>query len=79
LDALPPAAAHVARIYGAAWRVRHYARGGHMRTLQRAERAQAIRLLGLTVREAFNASDDFEPLLIAVFNGLNPRGDDPPF
>jgi hypothetical protein len=32
--------------------------------------------MGLTVREAFNRSDDFEPLLAAVVDGLR---DDPPF
>lgn len=72
----PDSPALVAQILNAAWLVRHY-------TLQRTaamrlQRAQAILRLGLTVREAFNQSDDFEALLAAVVDGLRPR-DDPPF
>lgn len=70
-------ASHVAAIYNAAWMVRNYARGGRT-TIQRKERQQAIRQLGLTVRSAFNQSEDFEPLLVAVFDGLSPK-DAPPF
>lgn len=69
----------VASILNAAWMVRHYARGGRL-TIQREERAEAIRDLGLIVRKAFIAanSSDFEPLLAAVVDGLRPK-DDPPF
>lgn len=68
----------VAAILNAAWQVRHYRRGGYTK-IQRAERQQAIQKLGLTVREAFNRSENFEPLLVAVFHGLSPRDDTPPF
>ena len=67
----------VAAILNAAWMVRHYARGGRS-SIQRAEREEAIRELGLVVREAFSHSDDFEPLLAAVADGLRPK-EDPPF
>ena len=60
--------AYVAAIHNAAWMVRHYPR-----PMQRAQRAQALRELGLIVREAFNASEDFEALLIALLDGLLPR------
>lgn len=69
--------AHVAAIYNKAWMVRYYVRGGRT-SIQRRERQQAIHQLGLAVRAAFNATDDFEPLLIAVFDGLSPK-DAPPF
>ncbi len=72
-----PTAVHVAAILNSAWMVRHYARGGRL-AIQRTQRAQAIQRLGLTVREAFSTSDDFEPLLAAIVDGLRPR-DDPPF
>lgn len=68
---------HVAAIYGAGWWVRHYVRGGRSQ-IQKLERQQAIVKLGLTVREAFTRSDDFEPLLVAVVNALTPK-DAPPF
>jgi hypothetical protein len=68
-------AAHVAAILNSAWMVRHYAlQRNHA---QRLKRAQAIRKLGLEVREAFNSSDDFEPLLAAVVDGLRPRDERP--
>lgn len=68
----PDAAQLVARIYNAAWLVRHYARGGRT-AIQKKERAQAIHDLGLAVRESFNSTEDFEPLLIAVFDGLSQK------
>lgn len=72
-----PTEAHVAAILNAAWMVRHYARGGRSQ-IQRAERAEAIKQLGVVVREAFIAAEDFEPLLAAVVDGLRPK-DEPPF
>lgn len=63
-----------AAIRNDAWMVRHY-----QRQCQRMRRQQAIRKLGLTVRHAFNSSDDFEPLLVALFDGLNPNDSPPPF
>lgn len=62
----------VAAILNAAWMVRHYERGART-SIQRKERQQAIRRLGLTVRETFGSSEDFEPLLVAVLDGLAPR------
>lgn len=67
----------VAAILNACWLVRHYRRGG--RTLiQREERQEAIHKLGLLIRDAFNSSEDFEPLLVALHDGLNPE-EHPPF
>lgn len=67
----------VAAILNAAWWVRHHARGGRS-AVSRPQRTQAIQLLGLAVRTAFNESDNFEPLLIALVDGLS-KGNDPPF
>lgn len=67
----------VASILNAGWMVRHYARGARS-GLQRAQRNQAIRSLGETVRHAFSVSSDYEALLAAVADALRPR-DDPPF
>lgn len=70
-------AVYVAAIYNAAYHVRYNARGGRTK-IQRKQRQQAIRNLGLAVRSAFSSSEDFEPLLVAVFDGLSPK-DAPPF
>lgn len=59
---------HVAAILNAWWMVRHYPRQH-----QRAQREQAIRTLGLAVRAAFNASENFEPLIVAVVDGGAPH------
>jgi hypothetical protein len=67
----------VASILNAAWMVRHYARGGRTNH-HRLYRNQAIQRLGLTVREAFARSEDFESLLAAIVDGLRPK-DEPPF
>ena len=72
----PDSPSLVAGILNAAWMVRHYARGGRS-ALQRAQRAQAIQLLGVTVRDAFNKSNDFEALLGAVVDGLRPKDEKP--
>lgn len=73
-------AASVAAILNAAWMVRHYQRGGRLTHSPLAiRRAQAIQQLGLIVREALNRSDDFEPLLAALVDGLRPRDDQPAF
>lgn len=56
--------------------VRHYARGART-GIQREHRAAAIAKLGETVRHAFNTSDDFEPLLAAICDGLRPRDEQP--
>jgi hypothetical protein len=75
--ASPDVTHHVAAILNAGWMVRHYVRGGRSQ-IQKLRRKQAIQFLGATVREAFNASDDYEALLVAVVDGLRPK-DDPPF
>ena len=67
-----------ADIRNAAWFVRHYARGRRSR-IHAAERRAAIRQLGLAVRRAFSNSDDFEPLLIALYDGLAADQYEPPF
>lgn len=76
MNALPRSEQLAARIRNAAWMVRHY---GRPHAAARAARATAIRELGLTVRDAFAESDDFEPLLVAVVDGLRPRPDLEPF
>jgi len=60
-------AERIAAIYSAAWWVRHYCRPIHS---QREKRAQALQRLGLTVRAAFEGSEDFEPILYAVCQSL---------
>ena len=64
-------------IRNAGYLVRHYVRGGRS-TIQRKRREAAIRALGLACRDAFNRTDDFEPLLITLVDSLLPRND-PPF
>ena len=61
----------LAAIRNAGWMVLHYQlqRTSHDRLC----RAQAIQKMGLAVRDAFNNSDDFEPLLGAVLDALRPR------
>lgn len=68
----------VAAIFNAAYMVRHYARGGRLRNSRfKILRDQAILKMGLTVRDAFNRSDDFEALLAAVLNALSPKDEQP--
>jgi hypothetical protein len=74
----PDTADLVSRIYNDWYMVRHYWRGARS-SIARAERQAAIRKLGLTVRYAFSASEDFEALLAAVVDGGRPRDTDPPF
>lgn len=78
MDALRDAEFYRQKIYNDGWWVRRYGRGARS-SLQRTERAQAIRRLGLTVREAFAACDDFETLLLALFDCLNHKDEPPPF
>jgi hypothetical protein len=67
----PDTGALIASIMNPAYMVRHYKL---QRTpTMRKQRAAAIRALGLAVRLAFNSSEDFEPLLLAVVDGLSPR------
>jgi hypothetical protein len=68
----------VSAIYNACWWVRHYERGARVRSLA-VYRQQAILKLGLTCREVFSRTDDFEPVLTALVDGLNPRDPPPPF
>ena len=77
---MAPDTAHlVAAILNDWWMVRHYARGGRMRqtSAMAVQRRQAIQKLGLTVRNAFALSEDFEPLLAAVVNGGSQREEQP--
>jgi hypothetical protein len=67
----------IAAIYNACWLVRHYQRGGRS-SIGRAQRQQAILELGLVVRDTFGRTEDFEPLLIALFDGLHDKPP-PPF
>jgi hypothetical protein len=73
----PDSAVLTAGILNAAWMVRHYARGGRS-AIHSAQRREAIQALGVTVRDAFNSSDDYEALLAAIVDGLRPR-DEPAF
>jgi hypothetical protein len=67
MSAPSDSATFVAEILNAAWLVRHYRHG--------PARDQAIQRLGLTVREAFNTSDEYERLLEALLNGLSTKDD----
>lgn len=78
MDQLPQGEQLAAGIRNAAWMVRHYRRGARS-SIGRAQRAQAVHLLGLAVREAFARSDDFEPLLVAIVDGLRPLPEAEPF
>ena len=66
----PESTGQVHAILNAAWMVRHYA-------YVPRKRAEAIRQLGLVVRQSLNSSEDFEPLLAALVDGLRPRDDRP--
>lgn len=66
------------RIRNSAWAVRYYRRGARS-SIGREQREAAIRELGLAVREAFNSTDDFEPLLAELVEGLRPRPTEEPF
>lgn len=59
----------VASIYNACWWVRNY------RGRDNPRRKQAILALGLACRQAFGATEDFEPILTALLDGLSPRDD----
>ena len=75
----PDTAQLVARILNAAYMVRHYARGGRVSESSplRRQRTAAIREMGLAVRQAFAVSEDVEPLLAAVCDGLRPHLEQP--
>ena len=62
---------HIAGILNASFLVRHYAL--QRNNAQRLMRNQAIRRLGLEIRQAFSQTEDFEPLLAAIVDGLNPK------
>lgn len=63
-----PSAELVTAIYNAAWQVRDLCRPHQV-----DKKAQAVARLGLIVRAAFNASEDFAPLLEAVRDALTGR------
>ena len=56
-------------IYNACWWLRQ------TRGRKTMARDQAILALGLACRSAFQATDDFEPILTALLDGLSPRDD----
>jgi hypothetical protein len=58
-------AEHVSAIYNAGWQVRELCRPH-----QHERKAEAIARLGFIVRAAFNATEDFAPLLEAVQRSL---------
>lgn len=60
----------VGAIMNAGWWVRHYCRPH-----QREQRAQALNALGLICRAAFNATDDYAPVLGAIVDALTPPRD----
>lgn len=75
----PDTSTLVAAILNAAWMVRHYARGGRV-SREHAHyelRQEAIKHLGIIVRDAFNQSTDYEALLTAVCDGLRPHDEQP--
>lgn len=58
-----------ASIYNACWFVRQCRGRNSLR------RQQAILALGLACRAAFNSTDNFEPVLTALLDGLSPKDD----
>lgn len=75
----PDTAGLVASILNAAWMVRHQVRGGRFSrdSVLHDLRQESIKTLGVAVRDAFNASEDYEPLLAAICDGLRPRDEQP--
>ena len=69
--AAPDTGMYVSLILNDLWMVRHYHRN-------RLRRAQAIRKLGLDLREALNTCHDHEAILRAMYEGMHPN-DDVPF
>lgn len=68
-----------AEIRNAAWWVRHYSTRGRASGLHKLQRQQAIQALGLAVRRAFAASENFELLLTALIEALTQSDYKPPF
>jgi hypothetical protein len=67
-----------AAILNACYHVRYYHRGART-CIGREKRQQAILVLGLTLREIFNRTEDFEPRLAALVDGLRPTPDQQAF
>ncbi len=67
MDAADPGRV-IAEILNSCYFVRQY-----QRPMMKAQRAAAIRALGLACRAAFNSTEDFEPILTAIVDGLAPR------
>ena len=74
MDTLPKPAVHVSAILNACYVVRHYERGARL-SVQRLRRQQAMQKLASTVVEALSTTDDPEPVLTALVDGLCPRHD----
>ena len=73
----PETADLIAAILNDGYMVRSYWRGGRVSGRSKELRRQAILKLGLTIRAAFNISDDFEALIAAVADAVRPRDDQP--
>ena len=67
-----------AAILNACYHVRYYYRGART-SIGRDKRQQAILALGLLLREIFNRTEDFEPRLAALVDGLRPTPDQQAF
>lgn len=73
----PDTAELIAAILNDGYMVRHYRRGARIGGRPQELRRQAIRKLGLTIREAFNLSEDFEALIAAVADSVRPKDEQP--
>jgi len=74
----PDPANLISEILNTAYMVRYYKRGSRT-TIGRLQRDQAVLKLALIAREALNTSDQFEPILEAIVEGLRPSPDDSVF
>lgn len=72
----PDTADLVAAILQDGYMVRNYWRGAKS-SIGRIQRQQAILKMGMTIREAFNRSNDFEALIAAVADGVRPKDEQP--
>lgn len=78
MEQLPTEVTDCAAIRNACYHVRYYRRGART-CIGREKRQQAIRDLGLILREILNRTDDFEPRLAALVDGLRPTPDEQAF
>ena len=78
MEQLPTEVTDCAAIRNACYHVRYYRRGART-CIGREKRQQAIRDLGLILREIFNRTEDFEPRLAALVDGLSHKSEEQPF